>query len=137
MFFAYGFGIIVSPVAGWLAAHLGLSRVRMAGVFVLSIGVSLTLGSSLLFIILGLSFLCLGFFTAHSLTAASVSEYATHHKGSATSLYLVAYYIGVTLGSSALGPLWSVAGWMGIVLMTAIVPVVYVVIVKAFDRVRA
>src|SRR5699024_924909 len=87
MFFAYGFGIIVSPIAGWLAGHLGLSRVRMAGVFILTIGIVFTISSSLLFIVIGLCVLCLGFFTAHSLTAASVSEYATHHKGSATSLY--------------------------------------------------
>lgn len=136
MFFAYGFGIIVSPIAGWLAGHLGLSRVRMAGVFILTIGIVFTISSSLLFIVIGLCVLCLGFFTAHSLTAASVSEYATHHKGSATSLYLVSYYIGVTFGSSALGPLWGSAGWSGVVLLTAIVPVVYVMIVKVFERAK-
>src|SRR5699024_7671807 len=116
--------------------HLGLSRVRMAGVFILTIGIVFTISSSLLCIVIGLCVLCLGFFTAHSLTAASVSEYATHHKGSATSLYLVSYYIDATVGSSALGPLWGSAGWSGIVLLTAIVPVVYVMIVKVFERAK-
>src|SRR5699024_7783244 len=104
------------------------------GVFILTIGIVFTISSSLLFIVIGLCVLCLGFFTAHSLTAASVSEYATHHKGSATSLYLVSYYIGVTLGSCALGPLWGSAGW--IVILIAIVAVVYVMIDKMFERAK-
>src|SRR5699024_12788126 len=92
----------VSVIAGWLVGYLWLSCLILLGVFILRIGIVFSISSSLLFIVIGLCVLCLGFFTAHSLTAASGSEYATHHKGSATSLYLVSYYIGVTLGSSAL-----------------------------------
>lgn len=130
MFFAYGFGVIGSPFAGWLAGHYGLRRIRIVGVMVLSVGILLTLGPSLLLIIIGLCVSCLGFFTAHALTATSVSEQATHHKGSASSLYLVAYYIGVALGSSALGPLWGSAGWSGLVLLTGSLPVIYIVFVN-------
>src|SRR5699024_8988560 len=78
--------------AGRMASRqLGLKRVRIIGVVVLSIGIFLTLFSSLTMIVIGLCVVCLGFFTAHSLTATSVSETATHHKGSASSLYLVSY----------------------------------------------
>lgn len=125
MFFAYGLGVVGSPFAGWLAGKFGLRRIRISGILVLSVGILLTLSPSLLFIIIGLCVSCLGFFTAHSLTATWVSEQATHHKGSASSLYLVSYYIGVALGSSAFGPVWDIAGWMGLVLLAGALPVIY------------
>ncbi len=125
-FFAYGFGVIGAPIAGWLAGKFGLWKIRIMGVFVLSTGILLTLSGSVVVIVVGLCLTCLGFFTAHSLTAASVSRGVTHHKGSASSLYLVSYYIGVAAGSTLLGPLWETIGWVGLVLITAILPVVYV-----------
>ncbi|MBM7600501.1 YNFM family putative membrane transporter [Virgibacillus halotolerans] len=130
MFFAYGLGVVGSPIAGWLAGHYGLKRIRVIGIIILSIGIFLTLSASILFIVIGLCVTCLGFFTAHSLTATAVSEGATHHKGSASSLYLVAYYIGVALGSSMIGPLWGIAGWTGIVLLTGALPLIYLLFIQ-------
>jgi len=133
-FFAYGLGVVGSPLAGWFAGRLGLKKVRMQGIFVLSAGVFMTFFPNLIMIIAGLCIMCLGFFTAHALTATSVTEQATHHKGSASSLYLVAYYIGVTLGSSAVSPLWNIAGWTGVVLMAGILPVIYLVFVRLMSN---
>lgn len=130
LFFAYGLGVVGSPFAGWLAGHYGLRPVRIAGVFTLSFGMLLTLSNSLVMIIIGLCVTCLGFFTAHSLTATSVSEQATHHKGSAASLYLVAYYIGVALGSSVLGPVWNITGWTVLVILIALLPIIYFVFIN-------
>ncbi|MBY7144145.1 MFS transporter [Virgibacillus sp. NKC19-3] len=133
-FFAYGLGVIGSPLAGWFAGKFGLRNIRVIGVIILTIGILLTLSTSLVVIIIGLCVSCLGFFTAHSLTTTNVGEQATHHKGSAASLYLVAYYIGVALGGSALGPLWDVAGWIGIVLFTGILPVTYVIFIRSGNK---
>ncbi len=72
MFLAYGLGVVGSPAAGWLAGHFGLRAVRLAGVFVMAVGMLLTLGPALWMIATGLCVTCLGFFTAHSLTASSV-----------------------------------------------------------------
>ncbi|WP_249870258.1 MFS transporter [Oceanobacillus saliphilus] len=133
-FFAYGLGVIGAPLGGWLAARLGLKKVRISGMIVLSLGAFITFSLSVTIIIIGLCVLCLGFFTAHALTAASVTEQATHHKGSASSLYLVAYYIGVTLGSSAVGPIWDSAGWNGIVLFAGLLPLVYLAFVILMQK---
>src|SRR5699024_9039442 len=54
MFLAYSLGVIGSPLAGWLAGNFGLKRVRIIGVVVLSIGIFLTLFSSLTMIVIGL-----------------------------------------------------------------------------------
>ena len=133
-FLAYSFGVVGSPLAGWLAGKFGLTKVRITGIIVLSIGVLLTLAPSLVMIIIGLCVACLGFFTAHSLTAASVSEFATHHKGSASSLYLVAYYVGVSGGSTFMGPIWESGGWMALILTAGLLPVVYTAFIQIFRK---
>lgn len=129
-YFAYSLGVVGAPIAGWLVGKFSMSTIRLAGIIILSAGMFIVLGTSLLAISLGLGIICLGFFVSHSLTTATVSQVATHHKGSASSLYLVAYYIGVSAGTTLLAPLWEIFAWQGIVLFAAILPVVYVVIVK-------
>lgn len=134
LFFAYGIGVIGSPIAGRVAERFGLRKVRICGVFILSAGILLTLSPYLWLIAVGLCISCLGFFTAHSLTAASVGQQATHHKGSASSLYLVSYYIGVASGSSILSPLWTSAGWTGLILFTAVLPLVYLLGITVYRK---
>src|SRR5699024_2399533 len=51
MFFAYGLGIIGSPLAGWFAGKFGLSPVRIVGIIVLSAGLFMTLSESLWLIV--------------------------------------------------------------------------------------
>jgi YNFM family putative membrane transporter len=133
-FFAYGLGVIGSPFAGWLAGFLGLKKVRIAGIIVLAAGIFMTLSAHVWVMVAGLCVACLGFFTAHSLSAASVSEQARHHKGSASSLYLVAYYIGVASGSTIISPLWKAGGWTGLVLFAGILPLIYIVFVTRISN---
>lgn len=137
LFFAYGLGVIGSPLASWIASKIGQRKVLVTGVFVLSIGILLTMSSSISIIVVGLCVACLGFFTAHSLAASSVSREANHHKGSASSLYLVSYYIGVGGGSTLLGPLWEQIQWSNFVLITAILPALYVLVVILLQQYKA
>ena len=134
LFFAYGIGVIGSPLAGRAAEAFGLRRVRLVGVFVFTAGVLMTLGTELWMVAVGLCITCLGFFTAHSLTAASVGQQATHHKGSASSLYLVSYYIGVAAGSSLLSPIWTRFGWNVLIILCAAMPAIYVMIVTWYRK---
>ncbi len=127
IYFAYGFGIIGAPIASWLSNRFTLEKIRAVAIIILTFGVALTLHSSLIIVIIGLCILCFGFFTAHSLTAASVNKTATHLKGSASSLYLVSYYIGVASGSTLIGPLWENLKWNGIVYFMVILPIVYLI----------
>lgn len=127
IYFAYGFGILGAPIASWLSGRFTLEKVRTSSIVILTFGVLCTLHSSLIVVLMGLCILCFGFFTAHSLTAAYVSKTATHLKGSASSLYLVSYYIGVASGSTLVGPLWESWGWNGIVYFMVILPIVYLI----------
>ncbi|PIC86929.1 MFS transporter [Sporosarcina sp. P20a] len=135
IYFAYAFGIIGAPLAGSIASKVGMTPIRFIGVILLAVGCLLTIPTTLPLIIIGYCVICLGFFSAHSLTAASVSKEATHHKGSASSLYLVSYYIGMAAGSTLVTPLWQFAGWTGLAMFSAVVPVVYVLLIRLRRRV--
>lgn len=135
-YFAYSLGVIGAPIAGLLTARFNISHLRVAGVFILCSGMMITLGSSLVLITIGLCIVCLGFFISHALATATVSQTATHHKGSASSLYLVAYYLGVSLGTTSLAPLWESYQWMGVILFTAILPAIYVFLVKGYQTMQ-
>lgn len=129
-YFAYSLGVVGAPIAGLFASKYRLSTIRITGIVFLVLGLLITLGKSLFAIIIGLCIICLGFFVSHSIATATVSQEAQHHKGSASSIYLVAYYIGVSTGTTLLVPLWEKFGWHGIVLFTTILPITYVIIVK-------
>ncbi|MDY0393261.1 MFS transporter [Virgibacillus halophilus] len=133
-YFAYGLGVVGSPVAGWFAGKFGWQKLRLLGIIILAAGIWMTLSTSFIIIVIGLCITCLGFFTAHALTATSVSETATHHKGSASSLYLVSYYIGVSFGSTAAAPIWGKGGWTGLVMFAALLPVMYILLVEWLAR---
>lgn len=126
IFLAYCLGIVGSPITNTLAGKVGINVIRTFGVLLLVSGILLTLSKSLFIIIVGLCIACLGFFTAHALTSATVSQTATHQKGSASSLYLVSYYIGVASGSTLLSPIWSLFKWQGIVIITVFLPIIYI-----------
>ena len=119
IFLAYSLGIIGSPISA-IAEKMAINCIRTFGVLLLASGITLTLSQSLVIIIFCLCIACLGFFTTHALTLATVSRTAIHQKGSASSLYLVSYYIGVTCGSTLLSPIWGFYQWQGIVFITII-----------------
>jgi len=48
----------------------------------------------------------------------------------------VAYYLGVSLGTTSLAPLWESYQWMGVILFTAILPAIYVFLVKGYQKLQ-
>lgn len=127
IYFAYSFGILGAPVASWLSNRFTLEKVRSTAILFLVLGVACTAHHSLVVVVMGLCMLCFGFFTAHSLTASFVSKTAVHLKGSASSLYLVAYYVGVASGSTLIGPLWDSFKWNGIIIVNSTLPILYLI----------
>ncbi|MFY3791843.1 MFS transporter [Ureibacillus sp. MALMAid1270] len=125
IYFVYGFGILGAPIAGWLSNRFTLEKVRTIAILVLIFGVAMTITQSLIILVIGMCVLCFGFFTAHALTATSVNRTAQHLKGSASSLYLVSYYIGVASGSTLIGPVWELWSWGGIIATTTVLPLIY------------
>jgi YNFM family putative membrane transporter len=113
-YLVYAFGVVVSPLAGRLSAHVPPRRVIGLGLAVAAAGMGLTLLRPLAAVAGGLVVLVLGMFTAQAVVPAFVNTTAREAKASASGLYLTAYYLGGTLGSVVPGLAWQAAGWPGV-----------------------
>ena len=111
IFSVYLFGIVASPAAGALADRWGRGPVLVGGVALMSAGVALTLAMPLAAVIAGIAVLTFGFFVAHAVASGWVGQLAVQSKGHASSLYLLAYYLGSSVLGSAGGWFWELGRW--------------------------
>jgi YNFM family putative membrane transporter len=111
IFAVYVFGIVASSGAGVAADRIGRSRVLPVGSGFAIAGTALTVADNLLLIVAGIVLLTVGFFITHSVASGWVGRLAATAKGHASSLYLLAYYLGSSVGGTAGGPFWSAGGW--------------------------
>ncbi len=115
IFCVYLFGIVASPAAGALADRWGRGPVLVGGVALMAAGVVLTLAAPLLAVIAGIAVLTFGFFVAHAVASGWVGQLALQSKGHASSLYLLAYYLGSSVLGSAGGWFWEHGRWPALV----------------------
>ncbi|KIL45152.1 MFS transporter [Jeotgalibacillus soli] len=122
LYFTYLFGVVGSLGSARFSAQFGLTKVIFIGLIVMLTGGLLTLLTSTPLLITGLSLICFGFFISHSMASSWVGLKAQHHRSGATSLYLVSYYIGAAIGGTAIGAVWSIFGWPGVITICTILP---------------
>ncbi|EJJ30246.1 MFS transporter [Rhizobium sp. CF142] len=118
IFTVYLFGIGASSVGGILGDRLGHFTVLLGGIVIIAAGCALTLSASLPLIILGIILLTSGFFMSHSVASGLVGKLAAGTKGHASSLYMLAYYVGSSVMGSAGGWFWAMGGWAAVVIFT-------------------
>ena len=118
IFTVYMFGIGASSVGGILGDRFGHFAVLLTGLAITAAGSALTLSSSLPVIIIGIIVLTSGFFMSHSIASGLVGKLADGTKGHASSLYMLAYYVGSSVMGSAGGWFFSAEGWPAVVLFT-------------------
>ena len=111
IFVVYLCGSVTSSIAGALSDKLGRGPVLVFGVLLAGAGVGMTLLESLPGIIGGIVVLTSGFFVAHSIASGWVGRLAETSKGHASSLYLLAYYLGSSIMGSVGGWFWAHGGW--------------------------
>lgn len=115
IFTVYIFGIAASWKAGALADRIGRRLVLPAAIVITAAGVGLTLLPGLAAMLFGIILLTIGFFATHAVASGSVGKRAATAKGHASSLYLLAYYIGSSVIGSAGGWFWAEGGWPAVV----------------------
>jgi len=120
IFLVYLFGMVASSTAGALADRLGRAPVMIAGIVLFAMGLGLTLLTPLPAIVAGIAVVTTGFFMAHAVASGWVGRMAMGAKGHASSLYLLAYYLGSSLMGSAGGWFWAKGGWTGVAAFVAI-----------------
>lgn len=119
VFLVYLFGVVTSSVAGRQADCHGRGPVLMTGTLISLSGLALTLIPHLLPVLLGVVLVNIGFFTTHSVASSWVGAAAQGFKGHASSLYLLAYYLGSSVVGVLGGLCWTHGGWESAVLMCA------------------
>ncbi len=120
IFTVYLFGIGASSVGGILGDRFGHFTMLLTGIAITAAGCALTLSAALPLIILGIIVLTSGFFMTHSVASGLVGKLAAGTKGHASSLYMLAYYIGSSVMGSAGGWFWAMEGWSAIVIFTLV-----------------
>lgn len=122
VFLVYPLGTFSAAGFGRLADRYGRRAVLPAGCLVASLGVLLTLASSLPILVLGVGLLTVGFFAVHGVTSGWVPARA--HAGGVTTgqaaaLYLFSYYLGSSVFGSLAGLAWTGAAWPGVAALSA------------------
>ena len=118
IFTVYLFGIAASSAAGALSDRIGRPLVLMAGILVAASGVGVTLLPGLAGMVVGIVLLTIGFFMTHSVASGAVGRLAAESKGHASSLYLLAYYVGSSILGSAGGWFLTNGGWTAVAAFT-------------------
>jgi YNFM family putative membrane transporter len=115
-FLTYLTGTLAASISGRLVENRSQTSAMGVGILIFMAGTLLTLTPDLILIIAGFFINALGFFFTHSLVAGWVTGHAQYARASATSLYLMFYYAGATLGGFYLEPFWRWDGWEGVVI---------------------
>ncbi|MET0090462.1 MAG: MFS transporter [Candidatus Thiodiazotropha sp.] len=121
LFLTYLTGTLAAGFSGRLAKKRSQPGMMGLGILLFMIGTLFTLSHELVLIVVGLFINACGFFLTHSLASGWVTRHAVTARGSATSLYLVFYYTGATLGGFYFEPFWDKGGWPGVVIASWLV----------------
>ncbi|MFT6916030.1 MAG: YNFM family putative membrane transporter [Motiliproteus sp.] len=121
LFLTYLSGTLSAAISGKLSLRFGPPLCMLGGIVMLMLGTLVTLNLSLNAIIGGLLINSLGFFICHSVCSAWVNHHAGQARASASSLYLLFYYLGASAGGFYLDPFWQAARWPGVVLGSLLV----------------
>jgi YNFM family putative membrane transporter len=114
IFLTYLVGMVASSWAGALADRFGRPPILMLGALIALMGLGLSLAQPLALVILGVAGLTIGFFMAHSVASGWVGRLALENRSHASSLYLLAYYLGASVLGSAGGWFWRLGGWSAV-----------------------
>jgi len=120
IFLAYAFGSVSSTVMGNLVNTHGRRRILCSAMGIMTIGLVLTIGSSLWLVIVGIVLFTIGFFGAHSVASAWVGRLAAHSHAQASSLYLFFYYLGSSISGTIGGTIYHWWAWPGVVALILI-----------------
>jgi YNFM family putative membrane transporter len=111
---SYLAGVFVSPIAGRLSARVSRRAIMGTGLVIAMAAILMSGAPALPIIVLSLFGLCAGMFTAQAVAPAYVNATAPRDKGGAGALYLMAYYLGGTLGGVIPGLAWQAFAWPGV-----------------------
>jgi MFS transporter, YNFM family, putative membrane transport protein len=111
VYFVFLPSVLTTALAGRAAARFGARRAIWFSLAAALAGLPLILAEDLSLVICGLTLVGVGTFFAQAATTGFVGRAATGDRGSASGLYLAAYFLGGLAGAAALGALFERLGW--------------------------
>ena len=120
IFLVYLLGSFSSGVVGSLINRFGRNFMIRLTLSTMLVGTLLTLGNSLLLIVLGVGIFTCGFFSAHAIASSWVGRRARTAKAQASSIYLFSYYLGSSISGTIGGIFWVWGGWNGVAMMISL-----------------
>lgn len=115
LFLTYLSGTLTAGFSGRIVGRGSQPLAMALGALIFMVGTLLTLIPRLDAIVAGMIINAIGFFFTHTQAAGWVSRRAMCARASASSLYLMCYYGGASIGSIYLGVFWRWQGWPGVV----------------------
>ena len=111
VYFVFLPSIVTTPLAGRAVARFGTRPTIWGSLAVAGIGLPLLLASHLSAVVAGLALVGVGTFFAQAVATGFVGRAATGDRGTASGLYLAAYFLGGLAGAAVLGQLYDRIGW--------------------------
>jgi predicted MFS family arabinose efflux permease len=108
VYFVFLPSVLTTPLAGRAAARFGVRPTMWAALAVAGAGLPLLLIPNISAVIFGLALVGVGTFFAQAAATGFVGRAAS---GSASGLYLAAYFLGGLAGAAVLGQLFDRLGW--------------------------
>ncbi|MGH9703089.1 MAG: MFS transporter [Candidatus Acidiferrales bacterium] len=124
IFFVYLVGALVTSFSGYFIDRHGHRFPLAISAAIGILGVLLTLGTSLGFVIAGLAICCTGVFIAQAVSTSYIGTVAEHSRALAVGLYVTSYYAGGSVGATAPAWLWDWGGWPACVALVVTVQVI-------------
>ncbi|RWM12522.1 MAG: MFS transporter [Mesorhizobium sp.] len=121
VYFVFLPSMLTTPLAGRVAASLGLRGGIGATLALAIIGLLLLLAPSLPIVLVGMALIAVGTFLAQAIATGHVSRTASRDRAAASGIYLASYYGGGLAGSFLIGQIYDRVGWTACVAVLAAV----------------
>lgn len=115
IFMVYALGIVVTPLSGRVVDRTGHRAAAAMAAAMIIAGLVLTLLPALWLILAGIALASTGVFAAQAAASSHVGHAAKSARSAASGLYVGCYYLGGSVGATALVLAWNWRGWPAII----------------------
>ncbi|OYW62483.1 MAG: MFS transporter [Rhodobacterales bacterium 32-66-7] len=134
VYFVFLPSIFTTPLAGALAARIGVRDATIGGIALALIGLGLMTLDVLVAVLFGMALVAIGTFLAQALATGFVSRAAKGDRAAASGLYLAAYFTGGLVGAVILGQVYTAFGWTALSACVALVLGLAALLCRRFDK---